>query len=49
MEMQETIMSNDVEVIQEFGYYAAYVNGEFYCSGDTFMEVVNELTDDGIL
>lgn len=37
-----------VEIIHANGCYVAYVDGEFYCSGDTYNEVIQELTDDGI-
>lgn len=38
-----------VQIKQEGNHYVAYVNGEFYCSADTYYEAVKELTEDGIL
>lgn len=42
-------MENDVKILREGNHYAAYVNGEFYCSADTYFEAVQELVMDGIL
>ena len=39
----------DVDIRHEADHYAAYVNGEFYCSADTYFEAVQELVTDGIL
>lgn len=37
-----------IDIVTENGHYVAYVNGEFYCSGDTYLEVVQELSKDRI-
>ena len=39
----------NVDIRHEADHYAAYVNGEFYCSADTYFEAVQELVTDGIL
>lgn len=39
----------DVNIRQEGSHYVAYVDGKFYCSADTYLEVVQELVKDGIL
>ena len=39
---------NTIDIVTENGHYVAYVNGEFYCSGDTYLEVIQELTDANI-
>lgn len=39
----------NVDIRHEADHYAAYVNGEFYCSTDTYFEAVQELITDGIL
>lgn len=39
----------DVKINLEKGHYVVYVNGKFYCSADTHLEAVQELTKDGIL
>lgn len=44
-----TSSTNSVSIIKERGHYAAYVDHEFYCSGDTYQEVVEELSNDGIV
>lgn len=44
-----TSSANSVSIIKECGHYAAYVDHEFYCSGDTYQEVVEELSNDGIV
>lgn len=38
-----------VSIIQERGHYVAYVDHSFYCSGDTYQEIVEELSKDGII
>lgn len=42
-------MDCNVSIQREGNHYAAYVNGEFYCSADTYFEAVQELVTDGIL
>lgn len=37
-----------IDIVIENGHYAAYVNGEFYCSGDTYLEVIQELAKDRV-
>lgn len=44
-----TASANTVSIVKERGHYAAYVDHEFYCSGDTYQEVVEELSNDGII
>lgn len=39
----------DVDIRQEGSHYAAYVDGKFYCSTDTYLEAVQELVKDGVL
>ena len=39
----------DVNIRHEADHCVAYVNGEFYCSADTYFEAVQELVTDGIL
>ena len=39
----------NVDIRHEAGHYIAYVNGEFYCSADTYFEAVQELVTDGVL
>lgn len=34
------------EIVCEQGHYAGYLNGEFYCTGDTYAEVLHELLND---
>lgn len=42
-------MSNIIDIKSEYGYYAVYINGKFYCSADTYYEAVKELETDGII
>lgn len=39
----------DIKIIPDNGHYTAYVNGELYCTGDTYLEVIRELTKDKIV
>lgn len=39
----------DIKIVPEHGHYVAYVNGELYCTGDTYLEVIQELTKDKIV
>lgn len=39
----------NIDIRHEGDHYSAYVNGEFYCSADTYHEAVQELMGDGIL
>lgn len=34
---------HNVEIKQVRGYWEVYVNGEFFCSADSYIEAVNEL------
>lgn len=34
---------HDVQIKQVRGYWEVYVNGEFLCSADSYVEAVNEL------
>lgn len=38
-----------IDITQEHGHWVVYINGEEYCTGDTYLEVVQELTEDGYL
>ena len=38
----------NVDIRHEADHYAAYVNGEFYCSADTYFEAIQELVTDGV-
>lgn len=38
-----------IDITQERGHWAAYIDGEEYCTGDTYLEVIQELTEDGYL
>ena len=33
----------NIDIRHEHGHYAGYVNGELYCTGDTYCEVEREL------
>lgn len=41
--------ARDIKIIPEHGHYVAYVNGELYCTGDTYLEVIRELAKDKIV
>lgn len=32
-----------VDILPKHGYWVAYVNGEFFCSADSFLEAVKEV------
>ena len=36
---------NDVHITQTRGHWEVYVNGEFLCSADSYVEAINELYD----
>lgn len=38
----------NIDIVQDHGHYVAYVNGEVYCTGDTYLEVIQELAKDKI-
>ena len=38
-----------IDIVQERGHYVAYIDGEIYCTGDSYIEVIKELTEDGYL
>lgn len=44
-----TVNSDLISIVQEHGHYVAYMDRQFYCSGDTYQEVVQELSKDGIV
>ena len=35
---------NEVRIFSVAGHWEVYVNGEFFCSADSYMEAVKELT-----
>lgn len=37
----------DIMIRSENGHYVGYVDGEMYCTGDTYLEVLQEMIDDG--
>lgn len=39
--------SIDFEIIHVAGHYEVYINGDFYCSADTFSEAVSEVENWG--
>lgn len=47
--MVRTCNAQTVSIYQEHGHYVAYVDHQFYCSGDTYQEIVEELSKDGIV
>ena len=47
--MTRTCNAQTVSIFQERGHYVAYVDHQFYCSGDTYQEIVEELSKDGIV
>lgn len=36
---------SDVRISQTRGYWEVYVNGEFFCTADSYIEALNELYD----
>lgn len=34
---------HEIEIKQTFGYWTVMINGEFFCSADTYMEAVEEI------
>ena len=36
---------NSVKIEQEYGHYVVTINGNFYCSADTFLEAVREVEE----
>lgn len=36
---------DDISIRHEGDHYAVYINGEFFCSADTYYEAAKELTD----
>lgn len=40
---------NHIKIISKCGHYVAYVNGEFFCTADTYNEAVKELEREGII
>ena len=34
---------SEVQIKQTRGYFEVYVNGEFFCSTDSYIEAMNEL------
>lgn len=41
--MKPTI--SEVQIKQIHGHWEVYINGEFFCSADSYLEAVNELYD----
>lgn len=41
-------METQILIKSEMGHYVAYVNGERFCSGDTYLECLQELAANGI-
>lgn len=41
-------MSVRIDIRSERGHYVAYVNGQAYCTGDTYLECLRELIADGV-
>lgn len=35
----------DTEIKETRGHWEVYVNGEFFCSADSYLEAVNELKE----
>ena len=33
----------EYKIVNNHGHWEGYINGEFYCSGDTFNEVVDDV------
>lgn len=44
-----TVNADLISIVQEHDHYVAYVDRQFYYSGDTYQEVVQELSKDGIV
>lgn len=40
-------MDDDYRIIHVREYYEAYINGEFYCSADTYNEAAKEIAEYG--
>lgn len=38
-----------VEIKNVCGHYEAFIDGEFYCSGDTVDECIHDIEKEGIL
>ena len=36
---------DEIKIFQTRGHWEAHVNGKFYCSGDTYNEVLNEVLE----
>lgn len=45
----ETKQTQTIDIRHEQDHYVVYVDGEFFCSADTYIEGVYELRDAGIL
>ena len=37
---------NEVRIFPVAGYWEVYVNGEFFCSADSYLEAVREITEE---
>lgn len=35
----------NVQIAHEYGHYVVYVDGEFYCTADTYAEAVREVEE----
>lgn len=36
-------MPTDIQIKQTRGYFEVYVNGDFFCTADTYLEAVKEV------
>ena len=43
LERLKKMIEMNIDIRHENGHYAGYVNGELYCTGDTYYEVDREL------
>ena len=34
---------NEVQIVQERGHWVIRINGDFFCTADTYSEAINEL------
>lgn len=38
-------MNYNVEIIEDGDHYDVYINNHFFCSADTYIEVIHELSN----
>lgn len=36
---------SDIDIVDVYGHCEVYINGEFYCSADNFMEAAREVDE----